>query len=52
MPSLLLETKFHTSLWYSDGVIRPRLLDQLQAGLTEQRKLSLASALAGYGKEP
>ena len=50
MPDRLLETKFHTPLWRSDGVIRPRLLDQLQAGLTEQRKLTLVSAPAGYGK--
>ncbi len=33
-----------------NGVIRPRLLDQLQAGLIEQRKLTLVSAPAGYGK--
>jgi LuxR family maltose regulon positive regulatory protein len=46
----ILETKFHTPLWRSDGVIRPRLLDQLQAGLIEQRKLTLVSAPAGYGK--
>jgi LuxR family maltose regulon positive regulatory protein len=50
MPNRLLETKFHTPLWRSDGVIRPRLLDQLQAGLIEQRKLTLVSAPAGYGK--
>ena len=50
MPDHLLETKFHTPLWRSDGVIRSRLLDQLQAGLTEQRKLTLVSAPAGYGK--
>ncbi|MEJ2304355.1 MAG: LuxR C-terminal-related transcriptional regulator [Anaerolineales bacterium] len=50
MPDRLLETKFHTPLWRSDGVIRPRLLDQLQAGLIEQRKLTLVSAPAGYGK--
>ncbi len=46
----LLETKFHTPLWRSDGVIRARLLDQLQAGLIEQRKLTLVCAPAGYGK--
>jgi LuxR family maltose regulon positive regulatory protein len=46
----LLETKFHTPIWRSDGVIRPRLLDQLQTGLIEQRKLTLVSAPAGYGK--
>jgi LuxR family maltose regulon positive regulatory protein len=50
MPDSLLETKFHTPIWRSDGVIRPRLLDQLQSGLIEQRKLTLVSAPAGYGK--
>jgi LuxR family maltose regulon positive regulatory protein len=50
MPDRLLETKFHTPLWRSDGVIRSRLFDQLQAGLMEQRKLTLVSAPAGYGK--
>jgi len=50
MPDRLLETKFHTPLWHSDGVIRPRLLDQLQSGLVEQRKLTLVCAPAGYGK--
>jgi len=50
VPDRLLETKFHTPLWRSDGVIRPRLLDQLQAGLKEQRKLTLVAAPAGYGK--
>jgi len=50
MPDRLLETKFHPPPWRSDGVIRPRLLDQLQAGLTEQRKLTLVAAPAGYGK--
>ncbi len=46
----LLETKFHTPIWRSNGVIRPRLLDQLQAGLIEQRKLTLVASPAGYGK--
>ena len=50
MPDHLLETKFHTPIWRSDGVIRSRLLDQLQTGLTEQRKLTLVAAPAGYGK--
>ena len=50
MPDRLLETKFHTPLWRSDGVIRSRLFDQLQAGLIEQRKLTLVAAPAGYGK--
>ena len=50
MPDRLIETKFHTPLWRSDGVTRPRLLNQLQASLIEQRKLTLVSAPAGYGK--
>jgi len=50
MPDRLLETKFHTPVWHSNGLIRSRLLDQLQAGLTEQRKLTLVAAPAGYGK--
>lgn len=50
MTNRLLETKFHTPLWRSEGVIRQRLLDQLHTGLREQRKLSLVSAPAGYGK--
>ena len=50
MPDRLLETKFHAPIWRSDGVIRSRLLDQLQSGLIEQRKLTLVSAPAGYGK--
>jgi len=50
MPDRLLETKFHTPIWHSDSVMRTRLLDQLQASLVEQRKLTLVSAPAGYGK--
>jgi LuxR family transcriptional regulator, maltose regulon positive regulatory protein len=50
MPDRLLETKFHPPPWPSEGVMRPRLLDQLQAGLIEQRKLTLVAAPAGYGK--
>ena len=50
MPDRLLETKFHIPIWHSDGLIRPRLLDQLETGLTEQRKLTLIAAPAGYGK--
>jgi len=50
MPERLLETKFHTPIWRPDGIIRPRLLEQLNTGLTEQRKLTLVAAPAGYGK--
>ena len=50
MPDRFLETKFHIPPWRSDGLIRSRLLEELQAGLIEQRKLTLVSAPAGYGK--
>ena len=50
MTDRLLETKFHMPLWRSESVVRQRLLDQLEVGLTEQRKLTLVSAPAGYGK--
>ena len=50
MTDRFLETKFHIPPWRSDGLIRPRLLKELQAGLMEQRKLTLVSAPAGYGK--
>jgi len=50
MPDLLLETKFHIPPWRSNDVTRPRLLNQLLAGLVEHRKLTLVSAPAGYGK--
>jgi LuxR family maltose regulon positive regulatory protein len=46
----LLETKFHSPVWRSDGVVRTRLLNQLQVGSVEERKLTLVSAPAGYGK--
>ena len=50
MPDRLLETKFHILPWRAGGVIRPRLLEQIQTGLNERRKLTLVSAPAGYGK--
>jgi LuxR family transcriptional regulator, maltose regulon positive regulatory protein len=45
-----LETKFHIPAWRSTGVSRPRLVEQLQTGLQEGRRLTLVSAPAGYGK--
>jgi LuxR family transcriptional regulator, maltose regulon positive regulatory protein len=45
-----LETKFHIPAWRSTGVSRPRLVEQLQTGLQEGRRLTLISAPAGYGK--
>jgi LuxR family maltose regulon positive regulatory protein len=46
----LLATKFHIPPWRAASVPRPRLLEQLSAGLRECRKLTLISAPAGYGK--
>ncbi|MEO8356659.1 MAG: LuxR C-terminal-related transcriptional regulator [Chloroflexota bacterium] len=50
MTDRLLETKFHIPARRTGDVPRPRLLEILQAGLSENRKLTLASAPAGYGK--
>jgi LuxR family maltose regulon positive regulatory protein len=50
MPARLLETKFHVPARRIGGVSRPRLLEQLQQGWADQRKLTLLSAPAGYGK--
>ena len=46
----LLTTKFHIPPWRDVGVSRPRLLERLNAGLYEHRKLTLVSAPVGYGK--
>jgi LuxR family transcriptional regulator, maltose regulon positive regulatory protein len=46
----LLATKFHFPLWRDGCVTRPRLLEHLNSGLAEFRKLTLISAPAGYGK--
>lgn len=46
----LLATKFHIPPWRAAAVNRPRLLERLSAGLRENRKLTLVSAPAGYGK--
>lgn len=50
MGSQFLATKFHIPLWREGGVTRARLLQRLQCGLDEHRKLTLLSAPAGYGK--
>ena len=42
----LLETKLYCPQWSADRVSRPRLIDRLQP----QRKLTLVSAPAGFGK--
>lgn len=46
----LLTTKFHIPPWRTAAVARPRLLERLTAGLDQNRKLTLVSAPAGYGK--
>lgn len=50
MTSRFLETKFHIPAKRQMYVPRRRLLEYLQTGLSEGRKLSLVSAPAGYGK--
>ena len=45
-----LRTKFHIPAWRTGAVSRSRLLERLQAGLIDGRKLTLVSAPAGYGK--
>jgi LuxR family maltose regulon positive regulatory protein len=50
MTSRLLETKFHIPSRRMGDVTRPRLINILQAELSENRKLTLVSAPAGYGK--
>ena len=46
----LLSTKFHIPACRTAEVSRPRLLNLLDTGLLERRKLALVSAPAGYGK--
>ena len=50
MQTRFLETKFYIPSWREGGVTRLRLLERLQSGLIERRKLTLVSAPAGYGK--
>ncbi len=50
MQTRFLETKFYIPSWREGGVTRPCLLEHLQSGLDERRKLTLVSAPAGYGK--
>lgn len=42
----LLETKLYLPPWSADRVSRPRMIDRIDP----QRKLTLVSALAGFGK--
>lgn len=50
MTQRLLETKLHIPSWRASNVARPLLVEMLQAGLDEGRRLTLISAPAGYGK--
>jgi LuxR family maltose regulon positive regulatory protein len=50
MTSRFLETKFHIPAKRIGDITRPRLLEIIQTGLSENRKLTLLSAPAGYGK--
>jgi len=46
----LLQTKLYIPPIRSDLIPRPRLIDQLNAGLRSGHKLTLVSAPAGFGK--
>ena len=46
----ILATKLHIPSWSDNAVSRPRLLALLNTGVRDQRKLTLVSAPAGYGK--
>jgi LuxR family maltose regulon positive regulatory protein len=48
MPELLLTTKFYTPPIPTDWVLRPRLIEKLDAGLSS--KLTVVHAPAGFGK--
>ena len=50
MPTPLLETKLHSPRVRPTLVSRPRLIERLDAGLSQRHRLTLISAPAGYGK--
>ncbi len=50
MPVPILATKLYIPPPRAKAVSRPRLIEQLNAGLRSGRKLSLVSASAGFGK--
>jgi LuxR family maltose regulon positive regulatory protein len=50
MPAPVLTTKFHIPPLRSGVVLRPRLIAQLNEGLSADHKLTLVSAPAGFGK--
>lgn len=49
-PAALLSTKFYIPPVREDGVLRPRLTQRLQAGLSRPRSLALLAGPAGFGK--
>ncbi len=50
MPTPILATKLYIPPPRSKAVLRPRLINQLNEGLSSGRKLTLISASAGFGK--
>jgi ATP/maltotriose-dependent transcriptional regulator MalT len=50
VPTPLLQTKLYIPPVRPEMVPRPRLLERLDEGLRLGRKLTLVSALAGFGK--
>ena len=50
MPVPLLATKFYIPQLRASSVLRPRLVERLNEGLSAGRKLTLVSAPAGFGK--
>ena len=50
MPTTILATKLYIPPPRQKAVLRPRLIDRLNDGLSAQHKLTLISAPAGYGK--
>jgi ATP/maltotriose-dependent transcriptional regulator MalT len=50
MPTPVLATKLYVPLPRSKTVLRPRLIERLNEGLSSSRKLTIISASAGFGK--
>ena len=50
MPAAILATKLYVPSLRPKVVLRPRLIEQLNEGLTSRRKLTLISASAGFSK--
>jgi|GEM_PF-3079756 len=50
MPTPILATKLYTPPPRPKAVLRPRLIERLNAGLTHGPGMTLISAPAGFGK--